>query len=96
MGEGSFSNVYKGKYQINLVKRISDDTIYALKKVNMSKLKPKEKENSLNEVRILASINTPYIIQYKVIFIIQKEAFLEENSNSLCMVMELAQEGDLT
>ena len=36
MGEGSFSNVYKGKYQINLVKRISDDTIYALKKVNMS------------------------------------------------------------
>ena len=32
----------------------------------MQSLKAKEKENSLNEVRILASINNPYIIQYKV------------------------------
>ena len=36
----------------------------------------KEKENALNEVRILASIRHPNIIGYK-------EAFLDEASNSL-------------
>lgn len=33
-----------------------DQQIYALKKVKMGKLSDKEKENALNEVRILASI----------------------------------------
>ena len=44
------------------MKRLSDNKDYALKKVKMANLKLKEKENSLNEVRILASINNPYII----------------------------------
>lgn len=39
----------------------------------MQKLSAKEKENALNEVRILASINHPNIASYK-------EAFFEENS----------------
>ena len=34
-------------------------------------LKEKEKQNSLNEIRILASINNDFIIRYK-------EAFLED------------------
>jgi len=49
LGEGAFSIVYK-------VKRISDNCEYALKKVRMNGLSVKEKENALNEVRILASI----------------------------------------
>ena len=49
LGEGAFSVVYK-------VKRISDNLEYALKKVRMGGLSMKEKENALNEVRILASI----------------------------------------
>ena len=48
----------------------------ALKKVKMVKLSDKEKENALNEVRILASINHPNISCYK-------EAFIEETSSSL-------------
>ena len=40
----------------SLVKRISDELEYALKKVKMSSLSIKEKENALNEIRILASI----------------------------------------
>lgn len=32
----------------------------------MNMLKEKEKENALNEVRILASFNDPYIVGYKV------------------------------
>lgn len=42
-----------------------------MKKVKMGKLSAKEKENALNEVRILASINHPNVIGYK-------EAFFED------------------
>ena len=49
LGEGAYSSVYH-------VKRINDSELYALKKVKMQKLSDKEKENALNEVRILASI----------------------------------------
>ena len=59
-----------------------------MKKVKMQKLSSKEKENALNEVRILASINHPNDIGYK-------EAFFEETTNSLCIVMENADGGDL-
>ncbi len=55
------------------MRRISDNEFYALKKVKMQKLSDKEKENALNEVRILASINHPTIIAYK-------EAFIDEPS----------------
>jgi NIMA (never in mitosis gene a)-related kinase len=68
-GEGAYSSVYK-------VRRLTDDNIYALKKVKMNNLSEKEKENALNEVRILASLKNPYIISYK-------EAFIDESSHSL-------------
>jgi NIMA (never in mitosis gene a)-related kinase len=51
-------------------------------------LSQKEKENALNEVRILASINDPHIVAYK-------EAFLTDNPSALCIVMEYADGGDL-
>ena len=69
IGEGAYSSVYH-------VKRYSDQQIYALKKVRMMKLSDKEKENALNEVRILASIQHPNVIAYK-------EAFMDEASSSL-------------
>lgn len=53
-----------------------DNTEYALKRVKLGNLSDKEKQNALNEVRILASIRHPNIIGYK-------EAFLDEASNSL-------------
>ena len=81
IGQGSYSTVLK-------VKRKEDNIIYALKKVNLSALKEKEKTNSLNEVRILASIHSPYVISYK-------EAFFDKNSSCLCIVMEYADNGDL-
>ena len=81
LGDGSFSVVYK-------VRRKKDNIIYALKKVKLFKLKEKEKENALNEVRILASIKSPFVIGYK-------EAFIEESDKSLCIVMEYANNGDL-
>jgi len=68
--------------------RKSDRAIYAMKKVKMQKLSSKEKENALNEVRILASVNHQNVIGYK-------EAFFEDATNTLCVVMEHADGGDL-
>ncbi len=42
----------------------------------MESLTEKERENALNEVRILASIKHPNVISYK-------EAFFDETSNTL-------------
>ena len=53
-----------------------DKEVYALKKVKMVKLSEKEKENALNEVRILASIKHDNICAYH-------EAFIDEASSSL-------------
>lgn len=49
IGEGAYSSVYK-------VKRLTDNQIYALKRVKLHQLKEKEKENALNEIRIIASV----------------------------------------
>ena len=68
-GDGAYSTVFK-------VQRISDNEVYALKKVKMQNLSNKEKENALNEVRILASIKCPFVISYK-------HAFIDEPSQSL-------------
>ena len=62
--------------------------MYALKMVILKDLSDKEKENAINEVRILASIKHPNIISYK-------EAFADKASESLCIVMELVDMGDL-
>lgn len=51
-------------------------------------MKEKEKENALNEIRILASLNDDYIIKFK-------EAFYDNLSGYLCIVMEFASGGDL-
>lgn len=54
----------------------------------MLKLSSKEKENAVNEVRILASYDHPNIIAYK-------EAFFDDATSTLCIVMEFASGGDL-
>ena len=81
IGEGAYSTVYT-------VRRIEDDQLYALKKVKIQSLSLKEKQNALNEVRILASVNSPFVISYK-------ESFIDETDQTLCIVMEYADEGDL-
>jgi NIMA (never in mitosis gene a)-related kinase len=54
----------------------------------MGVLKEKERENALNEIRILASYDGEFIIGYK-------EAFYDEISGTLCVVMEFASGGDV-
>ena len=80
LGEGAFATVFK-------VRRKSDNQLYAMKKVKFGPLSTKEKENALNEVRILASFEHPNIIAYK-------EAFFDEGS-TLCIITEFADGGDI-
>ena len=81
LGKGSFGTV-------NIVTRKQDNKIYAMKRVNINNLSDKDKRSSLNEIRILASLNHPNIISYK-------EAFFDEETRTLNIVMEYAEEGDL-
>lgn len=69
IGDGSNSSVFK-------VKRIKDESIYALKKVRLEEMSQKEIQNAINEVRFLASIRNPNVIAYK-------EAFFDINSRCL-------------
>jgi NIMA (never in mitosis gene a)-related kinase len=80
LGEGAFATVFK-------VRRKSDNEIYAMKKVKFGPMSPKEKENALNEVRLLASFEHQNIVAYK-------EAFFDEGT-CLCIITEFAEGGDL-
>ena len=82
LGKGAFGSV-------SIVKRKEDQQTYAMKRVKMINLNQKEKDNSFNEVRILASLRHKNIIGYK-------EAFFDEKSSTLNIVMEYADDGDLS
>ena len=81
LGKGSFSIVY-------LVRRKEDKKEYALKSIIMDKLSENDQQNSVNEIRILASVSHPNIIGYK-------ESFWDNKSKSLNIVMEYCDDGDL-
>ena len=82
LGKGAFGSVSK-------VRKISDGKIYALKNVKIGKLSQKEKESALNEVRLLYSLNNPNIIFYY-------DGFYDEPTRSLNIIMEFAEDGDIS
>ena len=81
IGKGSFSNVY-------LVRRKDNSKEFALKKVNLSNMSSKERENALKEVNFLAEIKDSNVIGYE-------ESFYDNNMSILYLVMEYAPFGDL-
>ena len=81
LGKGAFGMVC-------LVKRKFDGKVYAMKRIKLVQLSDKDKENSLNEIRILASLSHKNIIGYK-------DAFFDNNSKTLNIVMEFADDGDI-
>ena len=81
LGKGSYGSV-------RIVERKEDHQIYAMKSVVINILGEKEKQNSFNEVRLLASLKHQNIIYYN-------EAFFDENEKTLNIVMEYADGGDL-
>lgn len=81
LGAGSFGSV-------KLVRKRDDGVSLAMKTVSLCRLSQKDKDNALNEVRLLASIDIPNVIAYKA-------SFFDQDTNSLCIVMEYADGGDL-
>ena len=81
LGKGAFGRV-------SLVKSKIDKQIYALKQINLIGCPNNEIEAALNEIRLLASLSHPNIIGYK-------DSFFDNPSQTLNIVMEAAEEGDL-
>jgi len=98
LGKGSYGSVYKvlrkadgresGWFlsKIISVRMILGFDRYALKEVNIRYMSQKEREEAVNEIRILASFSHPNIIRYC-------EAFIEDDK--LCIITEFASHGDL-
>lgn len=82
VGKGSYGTVFK-------VRRKSDQSIYAMKTINISQMDKKTLTNTLNELRILCSIDHPNIVGYK-------DAFVEKDGKELCVIMEFVGGGDLS
>lgn len=82
IGKGSYGTVFK-------VRKRSDQQTYAMKTINISLMDKKTLTNTLNELRILCSINHPNIVGYK-------EAFIEKDGKEVCVVMEFVGGGDLS
>jgi len=81
LGKGSYGSVYR-------VRRLSDNKIYALKETNVRNLSQQERQDAVNEIRLLASVQQNTAISGF------HEAFID--GNRLCIVMEYAPFGDLS
>ena len=79
LGKGTFGAVYTAR-------READGNTYAIKKVDTRRMPLKERQESVNEIRVLASIQGAHVITFY-------EAFVE--SDILYIVTELATHGDL-
>jgi NIMA (never in mitosis gene a)-related kinase len=79
LGQGSYGTVYK-------VKRQSDNQNYALKTVDLGSLNQRQREDSVNEIRMLASVASPFIIGFH-------EASIQERR--LNIITEYAKLGDM-
>jgi NIMA (never in mitosis gene a)-related kinase 1/4/5 len=80
LGQGSFGTVFK-------VRRKLDKSFYVMKNIDISQMDRRGQQESVNEVKILASLDNPYIVKYF-------DSFIE--SKTLHIVMEFCDKGDLS
>ena len=81
IGQGSYSKVYRAI-------RLGDNVMVAIKIVNISKMDKIMLNSTLNEIRILHSINDEHIVGYT-------ESFMDPTETNLWIVMEFMGGGDL-
>jgi NIMA (never in mitosis gene a)-related kinase len=79
LGSGTYGAVYKARRDV-------DGKRYAVKVVNLSPLSHREIEDSVNEIRIMASFTSPFIVRFY-------EALCD--NKRLCIVTEYCRLGDL-
>lgn len=74
LGSGSFGQVVKARR-----KGVQNEFV-AIKMIKMLNLCDKEKDSALNEIRLLASIESPNVVTYY-------DAFFDTANATLCIVM---------
>jgi len=79
IGKGKFAVVYRAK-------RLDNDEIVALKRINVDSIDAKSREKCLKEVNLLQSLDHPNIIRYYDSFI---------TDDDLVIIVEWAAAGDL-
>lgn len=83
-------NIGKGNMgACTLARNNEDGRHYVIKQVDLAKLNKKERQQSLNEAKLLSSLRHPNVINYV-------DSFLARKSDHLCIVMEFADGGDLS
>lgn len=100
LGAGSFGTVYKAK-------RIIDEKLYVMKVVRIGELSHRERSDAINEVQILAQLKSSFVVCYYDSFIEKDNLHIgtslsfntfsriEFAQQSLCIVMEFCNRGDL-
>ena len=79
IGRGSYGTVYKVEDKRNNGK-------YAMKKIKIDGITPYEKNNIINELRVLSTHKCPFIVRFKSAFV-----YL----NNIYIITEYAEKGDL-
>ena len=85
LGQGSFGSVYKVRRKSN--NNLADNLVCVMKVIPMFQLDPDSQEDSLNEVKILSSLDNFYIVKYF-------DSFVEESK--LYIIMEYCEKGDVS
>ncbi|KAA6391331.1 MAG: putative NEK protein kinase [Streblomastix strix] len=89
LGKGSFG-------EVQCVRRIADGNIYALKLLNLSEMKQREREDAANEIRILASIRHPNITRYCDSFVDDEKLYIDiKSANIFLQQNNIVKLGDL-
>ncbi|GET87175.1 protein kinase, putative [Leishmania tarentolae] len=83
-------NIGKGNMgTCTLARNNEDGKYYVIKQVDLTRMSKKDRQQSLNEARVLSSLRHPNIINYI-------DSFLARKSDNLCIVMEYAESGDIS
>lgn len=80
LGEGAFGQAF-------LVRCASDNSLAVIKKIDISKMSEKERNETLKESKILEVMDHPNIVRFKEVY--------KTKQNKLCIVMDYADGGDL-
>lgn len=86
IGTGSYGVVYKVRHKGTLCTSLVNGSILVMKQISIDQMSPLQKQEALNEAKILQSLDSPYIVGYH-------DSFIDEEK--LCIIMEYCENGDL-